>query len=743
MDSIGEIVALSGTATAQGQDGARELAIGSPVFSGDVLSTGEASSFEVRFADDTVLAQGPAASLTLDEYVFDPAQPSASSMLMSLSKGTFRMVTGTIAKDNPDGIGISSPLATIGIRGTGADFQVGEDGSERYGIFQYDGLDLVITTAQGTVFLTNQGLVVDVGPDGTLGEPRPYTAEELQLFQTLAPLSVILGLGQDDGDGQGDDDGGEGGGEGDGQQDGQGQGGEEPGEDGPTDPGIQDPFGTGDPSGQDTLGNTAFVLSTPTPPRTAPPASGGDDDDDNNQTGNQGAAPDDAPGRNDGAIYGTAGNDLIEHQDDTPVLIYALAGNDTVFAGSGNDTIYGGTGNDVLYGLGGDDSLYGEAGNDSLYGGDGNDTLDGGQGDDFLNGGAGDNFIDGGMGNDTVSFEDSPIPISSFNLNGTFGNTTVTNIENLYGSAFNDSLNGDAFANLLRGKAGNDIISGNGGNDTIYGDEGSDTLYGDDGDDVIYGGDGNDYIMGGNGNDLIIGGDGADTIYGGDGDDTISFAGSDAGVTVALPEAAGTATLIGGHAQDDSISGIENVIGSDHNDVITGNSDGNILSGGDGLDSLMGMGGNDTLYGGGGGDVLIGGAGLDSLVGGDGSDTFYWSETTHGGPGETVADFVAGEDSLWFSKLAFGTGVASNPLASDRFAILVGSTYNGDGAALSTGDPVFVAVQTASSGSTYTYDLYYDNNGSTTGGETLIATIVSTGELTHSDIVISDGSPIF
>lgn len=718
MDSIGEIVALRGTATAQGQDGVRDLAVGSPVFPGDVLSTGEGSSFEVRFADDTVLAQGPAASLTLDEYVFDPAQPSASSMLMSLSKGTFRMVTGTIAKDNPDGIGISSPLATIGIRGTGADFQVGEDGSERYGIFQYDGLDLVITTAQGTVFLTNQGLVVDVGADGTLGEPRPYTAEELQLFQTLAPLSVILGLGQDDGDGQGgDDDGGEG--QGDGQQDGDGQdqGGEEPSPDDPFDPDADDPFGQEPPSGQDTLIGATLLFSTPTLPGAGP--QGNDDDDTNNQTGNQGAAPDGGEGDDSGhhgGTTGTEGDDFLEYTGTDSVTIYGLGGNDTIYGGPGDDFLYGGPGNDSLYGL---------------------------QGDDFLNGGTGSNFIDGGMGDDTVSFEDSPDPLSSYDLNGTFGDTTVTNIENLYGSAFNDSLNGDAFANLFKGKAGNDNISGNGGNDTIFGDEGNDTLYGNNGDDVLYGGDGADYLVGGPGDDLITGGPGADTIYGDDGDDTISYAESDAGVFVTLPNGAGTETLNGGHAQDDSISGIEHVIGSDHMDVITGNAGGNILSGGDGGDSLMGVGGNDTLIGGNGADVLTGGSGLDSLVGGDGSDTFYWGDPDHGGSGEIVADFVAGADSLWFDKIAFGFGVVSNPLASDKFAVIVGSTYTGDGAALSTGDPIFVAVQTASGGGTYSYDLYYDSNGATTGGETLIGSITSTGEMTHADIVISDGPPVF
>lgn len=765
MESIGEIVALRGTATAQGQDGVRELAVGSPVFSGDVLTTGENSNFEVRFTDDTVLAQGPGASLTVDEYVFDPAQPSASSMLMDLSTGTFRMVTGAIAKDNPDGIAISSPLATIGIRGTGADMEIRGDGSGRFGIFQYDGLDLVVTTARGTVFLTNQGLVVDMGADGSLGEPRPYTPEELQLFQTLAPLSVILDLGQGEQGGQ--DDGGngdqQGGREGEGQGEGQGEGEETPPD--PFDATPQDPFDTGEPEDSPTLAGAAggFVSSSTPPPSGDQPSGGADDED----TVAGGAAGDGGDGGGDdgdaddddddpfapvgGVIHGTNGNDFIEYALTPAVTVYAENGNDTVYAGPGNDTLYGGAGDDMLYGLGGDDFL---------DGGQGDDTLDGGDDDDFLVGGFGNNYIDGGEGDDTVSFEDSAAPVLGYlygSTPGTFGNDTLVNVEHLFGSAHNDSLNGDAFDNLFMGKGGEDILDGQGGNDTLYGggdndyllgDVGDDLLYGEDGndilsggvgDDVLYGGPGDDTLYGGDDDDLLVGGAGVDTIDGGNGEDTISYAESDTWVNIDLPDG-GWVTLNGGHAQGDSITGIEHVIGSSYNDTIAGNSQGNILVGGDGMDSLLGEGGNDSLVGGDGSDVLIGGAGNDTLAGGDGNDTFYWGST--GEVYDTIADFTAGTDELWFKNSAFGMGATVADLAADHFAIIT-SAYTGDGAGLTNPDPCFVAVETALGGNSYSYTLYYDSNGNVGGGETAIATITSEGQLSAGDIHFDDAPPIF
>ena len=111
------------------------------------------------------------------------------------------------------------------------------------------------------------------------------------------------------------------------------------------------------------------------------------------------------------------------------------------------------------------------------------------------------------------------------------------------------------------------------------------------GDDTLYGGAGDDTLDGGAGDDLLNGGPGADTLMGGAGDgDTISYGYSPAGVTINLDD--GTAR--GGNADGDTIvdmgddDRVENVIGSEHDDVITGNRY---------VNSLWGRGGNDELDG--------------------------------------------------------------------------------------------------------------------------------------------------
>ena len=248
------------------------------------------------------------------------------------------------------------------------------------------------------------------------------------------------------------------------------------------------------------------------------------------------------------------------------------------------------------------DTLTGTDGADDLEGGDGHDWLFGGAGNDYLNGVAGADLLSGGAGNDFLLGGDS------FGLDLSRGNV------------FNASvLSGDSF-DLLRGDAGDDL------------------LFGGEWDDDLEGGAGNDYLEGGEGADWLSGGEGADLLTGGPGADTISYAGSDAAVDIRL--SAGHAS--GGHAEGDVFSGVENIIGSAHNDRLAGDANDNELTGGAGNDRFYGGAGDDELEGGAGNDQLYGGPGDDTLRGGAGDDTLS------GGPGEDQLTGSAGSDTFRF-----------------------------------------------------------------------------------------------
>ena len=265
-----------------------------------------------------------------------------------------------------------------------------------------------------------------------------------------------------------------------------------------------------------------------------------------------------------------------------------LTGNDqnNWFLGwSGNDQLSGGAGNDQLYGGAGEDTLNGGVGNDQLFGGVGEDTLNGGTDNDELNGEAGNDQLNGGTGNDQ--------------LNGGEGE---------------DTLNGDAGNDELNGGADNDQLFGGVGEDTLDGGADNDQLFGGAGEDTLNGGTGNDELNGEAGNDTLDGGPGEDILDGGADSDTANYTLSDAGVTITLEDDTGNAAgdaVSGGHAEGDTLRSIENLIGSQYPDVLTGNNKNN---------ALQGLGGNDELNGGAGDDELIGEAGNDTLDGGPGED---------------------------------------------------------------------------------------------------------------------------
>ena len=304
-------------------------------------------------------------------------------------------------------------------------------------------------------------------------------------------------------------------------------------------------------------------------------------------------------------------------------------------------------------------------------GGTGKDKLTGLAGADTLQGGSDDDLLDGGDGIDTIDY-DGPaavtVNLSTLTASGgdAQGDVIGAGIENIRGTGiYNDILTGSAVANVLDGYGGHDTLSGLGGNDTLNGMTGNDILVGGAGADGLDGGDGADMadysggvagvtvnlaagagsggdaagdtlagienvkgslyqdtltgdgaanvLQGLLGDDVLRGGAEADTLQGGSGFDTASYYSGAARVLVSLVSGIGS----GGEAQGDTLSGIENLSGSQGNDSLYGNAGVNVLQGWNGNDDLIGRAGKDTLTGGAGEDRFIFAAVGDSVVGAD------------------------------------------------------------------------------------------------------------------------------
>lgn len=387
-------------------------------------------------------------------------------------------------------------------------------------------------------------------------------------------------------------------------------------------------------------------------------------------------------------------------------------GNDYFFGDEGTDTLIGDEGIDLVNyslstsgisidlrsataqggGLAQGDILSGIEGiiatgfNDTLIGTTGANTLIAGAGNDTIISLGGADYLDGGEGIDTLSYAGA----SGFiNIDLGFGyaagaalGSAIYNIENITGTDFGDFITGGFGTNVIDGGKGDDRISGSYGADVLIGGEGSDTVsyetsfqsvdidlgsaIGQQGGDAqgdvlsgfenvigsilndrLIGTDGINSLIGGAGEDLLIGKGGADYLEGGTGDDTASYETSAVAVNINLI----TGVHTGGDAQGDTLVSVENIIGSNFSDTLTGDY---------GSNDLYGLGGNDFLIGSGGGDIINGGEGIDTV-------SYAWATsgvnidfTAHYAGGAALGDAIANvENVIGTSYSDFLTGDAN------------------------------------------------------------------------------------
>lgn len=230
-------------------------------------------------------------------------------------------------------------------------------------------------------------------------------------------------------------------------------------------------------------------------------------------------------------------------------------------------------------------------------------------------------------------------------------------------------------------------------NDVLQGDAKNDKLIGDAGNDELYGNAGNDALEGGTGSDLLDGGEGQDTAI---------YQIEAAGVIVNL--ATGIARDV---KHSDTLTDIENIIGSEFGDRIIGN---------EGVNSLTGRKGNDYLEGSGGDDFILGGDGDDVLNGGAGRDLFMYLNPGDGN--DKIEDFEPGIDLIVPLVEGFGSQLVTGELAERNFTVGTKATNR---------EQVFIYNKN-------TGELYFDPDGNEPIVRQLIATLENAPALTARDI---------
>ena len=421
-----------------------------------------------------------------------------------------------------------------------------------------------------------------------------------------------------------------------------------------------------------------------------------------------------------------------------------------MFAGwnDGNGSSHqGGNGYDILTTLTNAGVTYvGTSGGDNMVAGSspGDDIVNAGGGNDFINTSRGNDTYNGGAGNDDVlnygqSIHDATVShgvtvnLATGTATNPWGGTdTISGIEEVWGSGFGDDMTGDSHNNYFAGMRGDDTINGGGGalngalyfHDVQYG--GNHGIKADLSTGQIVDGWGDtdtvtniqyvagtkfaDVLTGGAGDDTLEGIAGKDSFNGGGGTNMLVFWHNQSyGGTGATVDLSASKVTNDGFGNVETATNIQNLSGSDLDDTLKGSTVANYLQGNGGSDTLDGLGGNDTLEG------------------NDGADKFVFSTTPDGSTNHDVINDFSGStgqgDTIELSHAVFTAiaGTVGSHIASSQFQ------PGGGTATTSTQHVVWNSA---------TGDLYYDSNGSGSGGQVLIAHLNDTPALAAVDIIL-------
>ncbi|MDT3735220.1 MAG: FecR domain-containing protein [Denitratisoma sp.] len=157
----------------------RRVAVGSTVFEGESIATGQDGELHVSMEDGGFIAVRPNTKMSIAAYRAEGDDKDKG--VFSLLQGTFRSVTGWIGKYNPRSYQVRTPTATIGVRGTDHEPLVIPEGAKEGDPGSYDKVNV-----GGSYIQTRHGSI-DVKPNQAgfaplRGRPVPRILPQVPAF---------------------------------------------------------------------------------------------------------------------------------------------------------------------------------------------------------------------------------------------------------------------------------------------------------------------------------------------------------------------------------------------------------------------------------------------------------------------------------------------------------------------------------------------------------------------------------
>jgi hypothetical protein len=167
-EAIGSVTRIQGEASGTRAGVTRTLGLNESVILNETVSTSASGRVEISFKDNTRLTLGENAKLTLDRYVFNPAAGRGTIRFRLV--GAFRFLSGQLSKLARSDVSVTTPVATVGIRGT--EFWGGPIDDQALGVFLIEGA-VRVSNAAGARILNRPGQGTNIARRGAA--PGPVT----------------------------------------------------------------------------------------------------------------------------------------------------------------------------------------------------------------------------------------------------------------------------------------------------------------------------------------------------------------------------------------------------------------------------------------------------------------------------------------------------------------------------------------------------------------------------------------
>jgi hypothetical protein len=115
-DSSGMVIASRGEVIAMSDGGSRELKQGDFIYVKDEIMTSNRSIAVLQFTDGAKVTVRPDSTMIIEQYLY--AGNDSDEATLNLVEGGLRVITGAMAKSNPENYKVRTPVALMGVRGT-------------------------------------------------------------------------------------------------------------------------------------------------------------------------------------------------------------------------------------------------------------------------------------------------------------------------------------------------------------------------------------------------------------------------------------------------------------------------------------------------------------------------------------------------------------------------------------------------------------------------------------------------